>query len=307
MKPRFALASLALLVALPLAAQQPPGGAGGPAPSAPGGAGGPAPSGGPPAIEALQFSGGPLAELVQLIRESHRGPLNIVLDPDAEVVVLPALTLRSVSVSGALKVAQAAAKGGARVSVQRIREEPGDQEVFVIRVDVPGSRGKEPNAITRGAGGGGTFAGALATPAEPPRPRRLEVISLRPLLGEGRGKEDVGATLKTALTAIEEALQLAGKDEEIPTFKVHGESGLLFVRGSEEQIEMVQKVIHEMTVAGTGDEKDPHATIARLRDEVERLKLDLDVRTRSYEEVLAKLRAENVDRESKAVPKTPAR
>lgn len=196
--------SIALLLALPLLAQDPV--ATNPTPT---------PRAKQPAITvSVTFAGGTLGQFVDLLR--HQEPkANILVAPAALDAVLPRLELNGAGLEQALEAACSVADSAWLV---RVKEFAGEgAPVFSILVAE-----RQPSARSTGA----------------PPTGRTAVYSLAQLTGDtGLG---VAIPVETVLSAIE-----AATDGKL-TLRFHRDSGLLIVRGADEQIVVAREVLSEL-------------------------------------------------------------
>ncbi len=280
---------LVLSLGAALSAQN-PGGQAPPEPRAPG------------STFSLRFDGGSVRDYIELIRGTVGDAVNIVTDEDADGAMLPPMSLKNVRVDVALKVMQGIAKSDVKVAVTNLTDGGTDAEVYIVRVVLQPKAKVQPGALIPGAGGGlplpiGGLAaspgsgllGGSPTPASLPTPKRLEIISLaRRLRDEDPdiSAERVDQHLKNILTAIDAAMTLesdAGQSQDHPLVKYHAETGLLMVRGTDTQIEVVQRILTEMVPGGFSGSKpsdpfqDPRvvAQISELRKELELLQSEI--------------------------------
>ncbi len=196
--------SIALLLALPLLAQDPA--IANPAAT-------PRPK--PPAITvSVSFAGGTLGQFVDLLR--HQEPkANILVAPPALEAVLPRLELNGAGIEQALEAACSVAESAWLVRVKEFSG--GGAPVFSILV---AERQSPPRSSSPAAGG------------------RTQVCSLVQLTNDA--DKGIGIKVETVLSAIEAAT------EGQLTLRFHRDSGLLIVRGADEQILVAREVLSEL-------------------------------------------------------------
>ena len=170
-------------------------------------------------IVTIEFPGGSLAQRVDALRPLSKGT-NILIQPEADQVVLPPLQLRQVDAFTALKAIEMLVddRGSHTMSVQKL----GGQQQDVLTVRIRERRTRETQ-----------------TP-----PTMVRVFSLRWLttaLPHEAAAADAVLTPDTILTAIDVGLGLAGGDK--PVLRYHADSGLLFVQGGPQHVDVVQQVL----------------------------------------------------------------
>ncbi len=200
----------------------------------------------------LSFPGGTLADFVAALRKEVEG-VNIVYRPLQWPVPVPAVTLKRVTVSTALDTVARLLEGvpiGPRIHNSEDLLKPrgaGPQPGLVVRmVKVREIRGRPSRTVFLV-----TVDPRLQLASQHPRVRytksgasstRFQVFSLRGLLGR-RGASGKPLTAEAVFTAIETALELGGAESQPPKFKLHPDTGLLFVRGTPAQVAIVQQVV----------------------------------------------------------------
>lgn len=170
------------------------------------------------------FQGGTLAEFCDLLRRLDAKP-NIVVAPLAAPAKLPAMNLVGASVDQALSAACAVAASDVRIALKEFRG-PGEP-VFTILAQAPkAAEATEPDAAANGA-----------REASPDR-TATRVFSLNKLLLSE-------LPVETILTALEAALATANAPETLAkaTLRFHKDSGLLIVRGSADQLRLVDEAL----------------------------------------------------------------
>ncbi len=218
----------------------------------------------------FEFPGGTLTQYAAFVQEAAGGNLNVVLDEKADEVSVPAVSLKNVSVPTALALIESSVKDGAKVNVETVRQGREGSEVYVVRVIKVVSKPAAP--------------AELEAPAPPAK--IFQVFALKTLLKAHADGQKIVTPLacEAVLTAIDTALAIQAPDaKEKPVIKYHPESGLLLVRGTEEQLGAVSQVLEQLTAPGvespvldaTLHDGDLLETVARLEAELEKLKAEI--------------------------------
>jgi len=235
-------------------------------------------------VFSVQFPGGTVEEYVAAVQAAAKGQaVNVLVPEEASRVVLPRISLRDVNVGTALEAIRWAFPEGSehRFGVEPFGE---NRQAYAFRYQ-----------RTRGA----------ASPFPPGQPQMqmvgpaatVAVYSLRDLTNppqteEGR-IEPVSAEI--LLTAVEAALNLAARGEDGPELRYHEESGLLIVKGQQDQVQTVRMLLDAIRT-------DAHMRWATARDiarseaqrQYRRQRLELEVEmqqneVRAAEQRLARL------------------
>lgn len=191
----------------------------------------------------VAFAGGTLADLIGAIR-ARDVRANIVAAIDCAEVPMPAINLTDVTVIDALRAAGAVA----------------DQE-WVVSAAVECS-GKMPVHTVVVARRGGKFG------APKPEPQRAMVFSLKKLTETWPGDSEnrpVAQKPETILSAIEAGVQ--GTSMQAPKLRYHAESGLLFVHGDGQQVDLVKQVLSSIEEGQSHQRQALHAASVR-NDEI---------------------------------------
>ncbi|MBM3961548.1 MAG: hypothetical protein FJ306_06555 [Planctomycetes bacterium] len=168
------------------------------------------------------FQGGTLADFCELLRRLDAKP-NIVVAPLAAQAKLPAMNLVGASVDQALSAACAVAASDVRIALKEFRG-PGDP-VFTILAQAPkAAEATEPDVAAKGP-----------REASPDR-TATRVFSLNKLLA-------FDVPVETILTALDAALETAYETRATATLRFHKDSGLLIVRGSADQLRLVDEAL----------------------------------------------------------------
>ncbi len=174
----------------------------------------------------VDFNGGTLADLVNVLRGAANG-VNILIPPEAVRVSVPNLALRAVSVEAALRaVADVVTDQRANVGIGVVRV-GGGQPVFTVRVNLARPSADEPGSEE-------TF---------------VKVYSIRSMTEHNpRDNEGDPITMsaETILTAIDTGLEVASGQTEKAQIRYHEDSGLLFVRGTWAQNNLIESILENM-------------------------------------------------------------
>jgi hypothetical protein len=205
-------------------------------------------------IVSIEFKGGSIADYAKAVAEAanklQQGDFNVVIDEEASNVVMPPISLKNVLASTALDLLPVIASSEQHeIYFKHMAAAP--SEVYVLNIKA--RRGPHK-----------------AVP-EPPE-KRLEVFSL---------PEKYKASPGTILSAIDAVLGMKGLtgEEKAMPIKFHPDSGLLIVHGTPEQIDVVSKVLSQISPASSqpiADMKELQETIKKLQNEVEKLKAQVE-------------------------------
>jgi len=192
-----------------------------------------------PALVSLDFKGGSLAQLIDAMRKSSSGAINVVMPADLATLQVDSVQLKDVSVLAALRAVLAG-------NMSMPAESP-DGQTYVIAIDSidPDTAAGSPVVYVSKRWVGqmmGSQAGRSSQQQSPQR-QGVEVYSIQSLIRGGDA-----AAAKTVLTAIETALSLSQEQSTPPPeVKFHQDSGLILVRGTGSQVGLVGQVVQRMT------------------------------------------------------------
>ena len=189
----------------------------------------------PPAVVVnLSFKGGTLAEFVAALRAAET-KANIVVATAAAGAKVPAMDLRGAGIGQALDAACVVAESEYPVRVKDFRG-PGET-VYSVIASAPTMMVAGPNGPVVGTSTGNV---PLAVKAE----ENTQVFSLNRLTeGDMRYSSGEGMKVETILSAIE-----AGTSDEATkvVLRYHRDSGLLFLRGTRAQTNMVKELLSNL-------------------------------------------------------------
>lgn len=176
-------------------------------------------------VVSMSFAGGTLADFCAQIRAAEPRA-NIVVATLAADAQLPAMQLRGAGLEQALEGACAVAQSPMLIRMKDFRG-PGEP-VFTIMAQEQGqaaANGRPPAA-----------GNPVAASSAKARPEVSEVYSLNRLL---EAKDTSGFAVTTVLSAIEAAVG----ERQLATLRFHKESGLLILRGTQDQVALVRDVL----------------------------------------------------------------
>ena len=168
----------------------------------------------PPQLISIEFRGGKVTDYIAAIRKAAPN-VNIVVAPEAEEILMPAVALKQVSAASALDLLDERSHQGRNRVVQLI--------VRHIRVHQPGER---PTYHVKARIAGRSREG------------RAEVWSVAYLLANGLPS-------KSVLSAVEMALEIVDSSTEMD-LRFHEDTGLLIARGDEDQLVVIENVLEQL-------------------------------------------------------------
>ncbi|MCK5942729.1 MAG: hypothetical protein KAI24_12205 [Planctomycetes bacterium] len=195
-----------------------------------------------PIVVSFAFEGGTMKQFVAAIRKDQP-KANIVLATRASSAVVPPMVLRDAGVEQALEGACMAAEADFRVNVKEFRG--AGQPVYSIY------------AIANQGRAGAAVSGHR------PGDLHQRVLTLNDLTAE-RMSGMKPMKVETVLSAIELAM---GDEDSPPRIRFHEDSGLLLVRGSYQQIEVVEQTIQ--TLGRDLDKREQRFVQRRQREQME--------------------------------------
>jgi len=228
----------------------------------------------------LSFKGGTMQMFVDAIRESvSPDPLNIILQNDAASLHVPSMELRSVSIATALEVAvpqtgrwMESAEDGGLVTRYRDLKRIGDP--FSAAVFVIDDRSEAvQNQRTQ------------TSFSKEPESAEIEIFSLERLASE---RTDVARLL----TAIDTALSLSQSAQKAE-IKHHADSALLITRGTQSQLEIVERVVsrfHDTSRARESDRVQQSIALSEMRAQIIERRADIERNEARYEMASGDLR-----------------
>lgn len=173
----------------------------------------------------LEFPGGTLREYIAAVqRAAGQETVNVLVPAEAANLPLPPISMKQVS---------------ARTALEALRWAFPQRSPHVVRIVPVGG----PGSVSP------TFAveyvptGIVSASGATPPPDRVDVLSIRDLIDPADG--GAGLPVEALLTSVEAALALNGTDRK-PELRFHEASGLLIVRGTVDQIDIVRDLVDEI-------------------------------------------------------------
>jgi hypothetical protein len=203
----------------------------------------------------LSFGGGSAVGYIDSIRQAA-GPVNIVVEPGAELVDVPPIELKRVSLSQALALLDGASIERDNYAIRLDVATLGDAEsrpVFKIQV-----RGQRPGQLTQ---------------------RMNQVWSLQPVLAGGYEPAEVLTAIETALSMLE--------DTHVPAdLRYHDDTSLLIVRGHPTQLATIDALHGELSANPARQERrdDQLEALRRAEMEMQHLREEANVGRREADE-----------------------
>lgn len=230
-------------------------------------------------IPVFDFPGGTVRDYVQQLGEQLPG-FNFVVSPRVREVTLPPLSLKQVSAQTAIQLLEAVGRTAkAGVTASLIGEE---NSVWLID-------SAEPSGVSSLFGGGQPPPVAFQLAATPAAPNRVQVFSISLLLA-------LEVKPETILTAVETALEMQPDVEGSggPAIKFHEEAGLLIVRGSGDEIRIVEEVITSIEKGKSGQRHtqgqaaaNPSSSVVEaLQAENQKLRMEIELLRKKLETLL---------------------
>lgn len=196
----------------------------------------------PGPIVTVSFPGGTVKDYVKAVQAAAaETSVNVLVPAEAAEVPLPPISLKGVTVKTALEALAYAYPTGIGVehsfAVRSFGESSDSATAFAILY----SRSRQPQTTLP--------AGPQFAPHYGPHaPAQIQVFSLTefidpPALARA---EDAAMPVEVLLTAVEAALALGGDEAPEAEVRFHKESGILIVRGTSQQIDLVRSLLGEL-------------------------------------------------------------
>lgn len=200
----------------------------------------------------VEFSGGTVAEYVVALKEACKpNPVNVVLSEGAAADKLAPISLRQASLAAAMQAIPAASASGVNAwQIMRLmdalpgEDAAGDSKETAPVYQVyrsPGKRDAGPSRVI------------------------MEVFSVQKIVGRETDPVATEKRIAAVLTAAETTLNMGRGGRAMPEMKFHKESGLLIVRGEQDDVMAVKDVIERMSddSGRAADEATRRETVAR--------------------------------------------
>lgn len=188
-------------------------------------------------IVSVEFEGGTIGEYVRAIKEAHP-EANVVVSPEAVPLPMPEVSIHGASLGSALHI------------------------TMTYGSTMPGMPGVEV-LVDRAGGGEGLPVYKITARSIAPRDLRSTVISLAPVIESGVTKDD-------ALAAMQAAMELFPTRA---TLRFHEDTSLLLVRGSGEQLELLELVADRLEQDATVERE---SSSAYIDEEIEEVRMQID-------------------------------
>ena len=198
----------------------------------------------PQALINVEFQGGTVAEYVAAVRtaaDKVGTDVNVVVPADAQVITVPPLSMRGVSVQTSLtSLASAFPRNSAYwFEVRAFSQSVDEAESFAIEFE---NRTRPGMVVQPG------MSGQLPAQAKPGTVL-TEVFTVRDIIEAPPGFADTDSTRLSKdnlLRAVDAAFSLQGVQDVAPEVLFHAESGLLIVRGAREQVELAKAILERI-------------------------------------------------------------
>ncbi len=188
----------------------------------------------PDPVISLEFAGGSLAEFAAALRKAGEG-VNIVMPALAAEVDLPALALSQTTVESALKSIDAVIGEDFNIRVKTLRSAIG-KPVYAVSVH-------KRNTRKSGASTQVVQMGQMENDKT-----RVAVLSLKFLTSIVPGDIEDAALIRkaeTILSAVDTGLGIHSGTTK-PEFRYHEDSGLLFIKGSSRELNLVLEIVRNL-------------------------------------------------------------
>ncbi len=219
-------------------------------------------------VVTVDFKGGTVAEYVAALKESCKpSPVNAVLSEGAATEKLAPISLRQASLAAAMQAIPAASQSGVNAwQIVRLMDSlPGDGPA--------GADDPDSAPVYQ------VYRAPLRKDSGPQRVV-MEVFSLQRIVGREADAAAAEKKIAAVLTAAQTALRMDEQHGTAPDMKLHKESGLLIVRGEQEDVMAVKDVIERMSDdAGKNADETAQREIAARQAQINIAKAELGVKT----------------------------
>jgi hypothetical protein len=169
----------------------------------------------------VDFGGGTVEQYIRLLQmqgEDREIDVNVILDDSVREMKLPPIKFSNVPVDAAIQILERVNVKGARVNIDR------RESIYVI-------------------------TGQLLFPPAGPQDVYTTVLSVREILDE-YDQSDVLSAIEIGLKMMESPstgnTNGPGSSEPLVDLKLHNETGLLFVKGTDEQLDLVSRITEQL-------------------------------------------------------------
>jgi len=200
------------------------------------------------------FPGGTLKEYVELTKETFEDDLKIILAPEVEDLKIESVEFKGASASRVLGLVRQLAHGEFEI-----------------------------HSFGGGVGGGGfSFVEDQIWRISPP-PYTTRVFSVRDFINDKSSASQEDA-MKALLSAIEATLAIGSHSKPDVKIKLHPDTGLLLISGTQEQVNIVEQVVSQLHGAQRASNKtvqDLYAQMKTLEEELRNLRSELGEKRQS--------------------------
>ncbi len=236
----------------------------------------------PTLVVSVEFKGGTVADYVRALKDASKpSPVNVVLSEEAATDRLGPISLQQASLAAAMQAIPAASASGINM-----------WQIIRLHDALPGEDAASDNEETAPV-----YQVYRAPGRKDTGPQRvvMEVFSLRRIVGHETDPAAAEARIAAVLTAAETALTM-DQNATPPDMKLHKESGLLIVRGEQDDVMAVKDVIDRMSddAGKLADEAAARESAVR-QSEIHVQKAELNARTAESQLNLAKSKMGQVE------------
>jgi len=248
------------------------------------------------AVVSLDFGGGTVAEYVAALKVAcEPQPVNVVMSEGAATDRLGPISLRQASLAAAMQAIPAASESGATLwQIVRLMDALSGEDAA--------ADGKDSAPVYQ------VYRAPTKRDAGPQRVV-MEVFSLQRIVGRETDGAAAERRIAAVLTAAETALQMDDHRGTPPDMKLHKESGLLIVRGEQDDVMAVKDVIERMSddAAKAADEAARREGAARQM-QISIARAELNARSAQSQLELASAKLDQIVQlvESGSLPSTEA-
>ncbi len=228
-------------------------------------------------VVSIDFPGGTINDFIKAVQKAAApAAVNVIRPAEAASVQAPPISLRNVTVKTALESLRFAFQdsGEHRFQVEDFGGDAGSEPVYAVRYGRMSSRAAAP---------------------PPADDRTIEVFSIRDLIEPTNPGADPSGTISRdhILSAVDTALRLDDRQNETPPeIKYHQDTGLLIVRGTGEQVNLIRALLLRVRDDAKSRRSDAEVFGSQLRGlegELRRMMTELDVKKKEADMLKARL------------------